>query len=1297
MTLSRWMPLWMIIVLLGCLSPLQGQGGEIAWDVNYQPGSEPGRDGLPNAAETFPRWRAISHGQPAAMTLGTDHLQIATGSEDQPLAGAYAFQVNLDKPVDAITIAVEVAAAQNRAEHFAGGLILGSGSKFAALQIGQQVALLSSAPGGWTRGDYVKFTTFWITLQKQGDNWTMTLYHEGKTSPLQVNEAFFGPIDYIRFGDYSTGASVNGTTQWRAIRWKAGQAIAPPWVTPAEKAAAASDAPAGDVSVEAVRLRGGPVQILQAQGAREVSIQRWADTDKHVTFSLDSKGAVELAITPRQLAIRKDQYYWVNTTQYLPFVVQARQDGLLTLKLGSAAAPAVNCHVRIEPTDGRNLVANGSFEQAEPGQASQPGHWRHRVSQAMKPTLEYGHEWIDADGNVGEPARPVSAEVTLADTGRTGSRALRVTKPQVGGEVIIEQAQPVEIQAGTAYLVQGHYRLPDYRLGAAAHFLIELTGPGQKPLYFRDNLLNPLVTPGGDQWRRSFFTFTAPQGYTQARLRLSMRGSPLTMLWDDIFIHAAPSALAQLPIQLNDLQAANVLGTDELRWRMAQRKPLEASLDRSSGSVVVKINGRPVGSLGFVPGPNQYPAYGMHRQFGEAGMQIQWMPLYAGDTQGGKYGQSLWRDDDTFDFTFLEQQLTRLLQRNIDTRVMLYLNIDPPRGFVERHPGAAWINFNGDQTIGTKGWRVADTLKGHETINHSYTAAAYREAGIRLMEEMGRFLAQSPMGKAVLGVHITGGNDGQFFHIHGPNHGDRSEGALQAYRQWLRGQYGNDLASFRQAWGDASLTFESAVFPAEKDRSPGHPYLRMHVPADRRVIDWNLFISQGPVDTIDLFGQAYKRGIGRPALVTMYYNDVIHGQDLSKEALGRLLASKGIDGAISVVPYGLMREPGRYGALNSLVNSFNLHGKLFLAELDYRTNWAWLPADAWQFRAAWGVPVTMEGWAHQFRRDFGQALTLGQGAWLYGLGGNAWLTDDYLMVVREAARVAQMQAEHPAGNDVGQVAVFADENVLSYSTRQSFFGAATAVTNHAAMRAVMSHSGLSWDRYLLSDITHPDLPDYKLMIFLSTQSITPEQMEAIESRFQKDGRVLVFLQGVGVSQPEGFEAIVKRVSGITAKVDLADLGVRRYVPTAPGQKLAPGLDELFTETRSPLYWVDDKDAQPLAMLTGTQGKVGFAIKPAKDWTGAYAALPGGLSVPLVRYLAQQAGITPIGPAQDVTYAGRGMIVFHAIRDGQKTLQWADRKDVLDLTTGQIVARGATSLTFTIQAGESRWFRLYDRF
>lgn len=1289
----RWMSWLMTVVLLACLSPAMGQEAEIAWDVNYQPGTDQGRQGLPTDAATTPRWRIISFAEPSKTTLASDHLVIATGDDEKPVTGAAAYQINFDKPAEAFTLTFEVAS-EHRSEYFAGGVLLGSGAKFTAVQLGGGHVLMAPAAGGWTRGDYTKFTTFWVTLHKQGDAWVLRLYQEGKADPLQVNESFFGPIDYVRIGDYSTGVGTNGTTKWRSIRWKSGQAITPPWVTAAAKAAAAAGG-----APDAVSIKGGPVQVLNAQNARDVSINRLVDTEQGMTFIVDSKGPIQLAVAPRKLAITKGQHYWVNTTQYPPFVTQAEQDGVLVLKLGSAAVPVVNCQIRIEPTDGRNLVVNGSFETADASQANQPQGWRYRISQEMKPTLEYGHELIDSSSNASDTAPRTNAEVVLTEGGRTGSHALRMGKPHIQGEIILEQAQAMDIQPGVTYLVQGHYQLPDYRLGAAAHFLIEVTGPGKAPQYFRDSLINPLVSPSQGQWRRSFFTFKAPEGYNQARLRLSLRGSPATIVWDDITMHVAPTAIAQLPVQTNELQSAYTLGEDELVWRMKQREPLKAELERVNGSsVVVKINDKPVGSLGFVPGPSSYPAYGTHRQMGEAGVPIHWVPIYAGDTQNKRYGEPLWIDDDTFDFTYLEKQLTHALRRNIDTRIMLYLNLDPPRGFVERHPEAAWINFNGDRTIGHKGaWRVFDQLKEGETINFSYTAPAYREVGSRFMEAMGKFLAQSPVGKAVIGVHITGGNDGQFFHIHGPAHADRSEGALVSYRQWLRERYNNDQAALRKAWGDDKVTFDTVQFPAEKERSPESLYLRLNVPEERRVMDWNLFVVQGNVDTLDLFGQAYKRGVGRPSLVITYYNDVIHGQDLTKEALARLLNSKGIDGSVSVIPYGLTREQGRYGAINALVSSYNLHGKLHLAELDYRSNWSWLPADAWNFRASWGVPQTAEGWAHQYRRDLGHALTLGQGAWLYGLGGNTWLTDDYMLAVREGARVAQLQAEQPVKHEVGQVAVFADENSLPFSTRRNIFGAATAVTNHAAMRAVLSHSGLSWDRYLLSDLTHPNLPDYRMMIFLSSQSISDEQIKAIESRFQKDGRVLVFLHGVGLSQPQGFEASVKRLTGITAKADLSDLGVRRYVPTSAGAKAVSGVEELFTETRSPLFWVEDSSAQALATLTGTQGKVGLALKRGNGWTGVYSALPGGLSVPLLRYLAQQADITPIGPAQDVTYAGRGLIVFHAIRDGEKTLQWKDKKDVLDLTTGQIVARGATSLTFTIQTGQTRWFRLQDHF
>jgi hypothetical protein len=88
----------------------------------------------------------------------------------------------------------------------------------------------------------------------------------------------------------------------------------------------------------------------------------------------------------------------------------------------------------------------------------------------------------------------------------------------------------------------------------------------------------------------------------------------------------------------------------------------------------------------------------------------------------------------------------------------------------------------------------------------------------------------------------------------------------------------------------------------------------------------------------------------------------------------------------------------------------------------------------------------------------------------------------------------------------------------------------------------------------------------------------------------------------------------------------------------------------------------------------------------------YISLLGGFTPRLLRNLAEEAGVTPIGPEDDVTYAGNGFVVVHALRSGEKTVRWTRESDLFDLALGETVARGVESYTFPMEAMETRWFR-----
>jgi hypothetical protein len=219
-----------------------------------------------------------------------------------------------------------------------------------------------------------------------------------------------------------------------------------------------------------------------------------------------------------------------------------------------------------------------------------------------------------------------------------------------------------------------------------------------------------------------------------------------------------------------------------------------------------------------------------------------------------------------------------------------------------------------------------------------------------------------------------------------------------------------------------------------------------------------------------------------------------------------------------------------------------------------------------------------------------------------------------------------------------------------------------------------------------------------LNIFPLASTITEEQIRYVETNLQKNGNVLVFAFDAGRTAPGGFERNIKRLTGMTvryradAKV-LTKLGSERFSDPLSkhiGMPTFPSVSNFMI----PLFYVDDPAAKPLALLAGTK-LVGAAVKRHKNWTGVYFSVPVGfaLSPTMVRALAAEAGVKPIGPAGDCIYAGDGFLVVHANTSGVKTFNWDIPANVLDITSNRIISYAAKKLEIETKVGETRWFRL----
>lgn len=988
----------------------------------------------------------------------------------------------------------------------------------------------------------------------------------------------------------------------------------------------------------------------------------------------------KVTIRPNVFKIEAGGKYWITSSQLPPFQAQAEKQGMLELAL-----PQMDyCAMSITAGENPNLVKNGSFEEQ---QNRGLRDWNPESYDGKSETYDSGYLGKMTD-NVPEDAASMESNAF-----HTGQSCLKLTKQSARGVLCVSQSG-IPVTPGCEYLLIGHYQMPKAPFGSILRFSAILSSQVKKSL-FSDQMLNPAVATRSGEWLQSRVKFTVPKDAKDPTVKLvvGLEGGSNCVYWDDISLQRFVPGRGQGPkelasSQLPAKQTADIIAS----WK--DRKPYTPEVRRVNGRALLYINGKPCSVLGLNPSPSQWPRLAPHKQFGEAGVHLHWMPVNLGGSNSGLAPQT-WLGDGKYDFSGIDERIAGVLSLDPEARIMCYLWSEPYPEFGEVHPDGAWRAPDGKRTVGDKyNWKARETREPTEYFNCSYTSEIYRRETGRAIRAFAEHLANSPVGKTVIGAHLIGGTDGQFFNPIWPEHTfDYSEDNRKEFCRYLKQIYHDDVEAFRKAWQDPGITFETAQIPSDSERYTQDVLLDPSSGKVRRVIDASNYEGVGVAETVIGLAGEFKAGLGRPCIVITYYPDLVSGSR-DKNALELIVNSRELDGIASVPDYGQWRLPGRTASCSSLMGTLKLHNKLFFYEMDHRDDYSYL--------SQWGADFDMrtagmgtrhsEDLNNQIRRDFGMVAASGYGAYLYAMVGNNFINDKYMDAVREANEISLRVSNSPVDED-GQMAVFVDEHFSSYLNKGINYLILGACVRHA--RLPLYRSGLSWDGFLLSDVSHPQRKKYKLNVFLTAAGPTETEIEWIEKNLQRDGNINVFCYDAGRMAPGGFEKNIGRLTGIRVKLDKRQVRYRQR-PSDSSDALSQSLSdyyevESYGQTFGPLFHVDDPSATPLAHLDDNSVVVS-AIKRHKNWTAVYIGIPGGITPAFLRALAKEAGIKPVGPENDVTFAGNGMIVVHAVEDGEKTISWSKKSNLLDLSSNKIVVRKAKAFTFKMKAGETRWFR-----
>jgi len=554
---------------------------------------------------------------------------------------------------------------------------------------------------------------------------------------------------------------------------------------------------------------------------------------------------------------------------------------------------------------------------------------------------------------------------------------------------------------------------------------------------------------------------------------------------------------------------------------------------------------------------------------------------------------------------------------------------------------------------------------------------------------------------------------------------DHSQPMLQRWHVYLRQKYG-DIATLRTAWNQPGLAdFDTVPVPkdplrgaahevaarlywqAAKDNQPLRDYLllqrdifhqrftemsaAMQAGARRKVIcihDALKQVMQG-WDIDEFFAMGVPRAVGDP--------EVMAGS--GHMDVTRLFDVPGMDGLITPHDYQT-RGIGGIFEPEGIADSAVLRGKLFLCEMDTRTyagqdhNFG-EARDQREFNA-----IT---W-----RNVATAITRGFGLYWFDLSHSFFVGEPIHATIAKQVQAIKDSAAWPHATVPGIAVILDDKAVLETN------GAGNYLTDAVMgqIRGGLSRCGVPYRVYLLEDLALPNFPKHRVFYFPNLFKVDDARLALLKEKVLRDGNVVIWGPGSGISDGTTVTAVnVERLTGFACNV---------YPVNFPHKVLLTNYDHPITHglaadmlLGSPLSYgplVFPKDGEALGLAWTKQGRheTGLAVKKfGKGARGAYAgkaplgagdyaavfthALP--LPADLWRNLAQFGGAHVYSETNDVILADSSIVALHSVQSGPKCLALPSACDVYDVLTGKLQAYHAREIRFTLQAPETRVFRL----
>ncbi len=663
----------------------------------------------------------------------------------------------------------------------------------------------------------------------------------------------------------------------------------------------------------------------------------------------------------------------------------------------------------------------------------------------------------------------------------------------------------------------------------------------------------------------------------------------------------------------------------------------------------------------------------------------------------------------------LDQMAADIIKNDPDAWIIVRLFIFPSGEWQENHRQEYFISENGDM--------------GEVP---SLASDLYWETSARFCNALITYVESRPWADRVIGYANYWINEG----AHEPvAHGwlyDHNPVMIGRWREFLRAKYGN-VNALRAAWGDSTLSFDRVDVPRD-------PILGT-VPEVTNILYWqDRRSNQQMRDYLllqkELFHQRVKQVCGASAdasgrnvlMLHDFFKQTMLGWNLWgffdygtaegvswSPAYPELMAgsgsmgvapligtTKGLDGIITPHDYQARGIGGVYEP-EGIVDTTILRGLYFYSEMDTRTYLGSQKKDI-------AVARNDKEFSAIMWRNVAGGITRGFNSyWMDLSGGHDWFAGDSIQeIIDRQAAVMDQSLEWRHDTVPGIAMILDDTAVLETNGTGNYM-------NEAIMweqKMGIARCGVPHNIYMFEDLKLDNFPRHRVYYFPNLFRVDEERMAILREKVFRDGAVVVWGPGSGISDGETIDAAhASQLTGFSFETIKANTP-RRIIVTDFDHPITAGLSAA-TILGGPLPYgpvILPTDGLVLgeAWVKGGFNYTGMALKEFgkgaasspeginSRGAGDYAALfmtAVNLPAPLWRNIARYAGANVYCETDDVLMADTSVVALHSVQSGKKRIALPGKYTVTDLVTGKRVARSTNAIEFTIDAPQTAVFLL----